>query len=100
SSATSAKETSAVWAHELAHAVQEHRFHLPSQLLAMRGDSDRQRAASAIAEGEAMLVMLLVNNEGNQDVASLDLEETALAQQAAELAAPGVPDFFVQDLVF
>lgn len=98
--ATAAKESSIVWAHELEHAVQEHRFHLPSQLLAMRGDSDRQRAASAIAEGEAMLVMLLVSNEGALDAESLEIEQEALAEQAAELTAPGVPDFFVQDLVF
>jgi hypothetical protein len=100
SPATSGGGSSLVWAHELEHAVQEHRFHLPSQLLAMRGESDRQRAASAIAEGEAMLVMLVVNGDGKRDVESLDLEEAALAQQAAGLEAPGVPDFFIQDLVF
>jgi hypothetical protein len=89
-----------VWAHELEHAVQEHRFHLPSRLLAMRGDSDRQRAASAIAEGEAMLVMLLVNDMNRNNFGSLDRAEEAMAKQAAELSVPGVPEFFIQDLVF
>ncbi|HYB22805.1 MAG TPA: DUF6782 family putative metallopeptidase [Solirubrobacteraceae bacterium] len=100
SPAASSGESSAVWAHELEHAVQEHRFHLPSRLLAMRTDSDAQRAASAIAEGEAMLVMLIVNGGGGASASSLDAQDVALAQQAATLTAPGVPDFFIQDLVF
>lgn len=88
-----------VWAHELEHAAQEHRFHLPSRLLAMRGDSDEQRAASAIAEGEAMLVMFVLNTPGVAPEA-LALAETAVRQQARELAPPGVPRYFVADLAF
>jgi hypothetical protein len=89
-----------VWAHELAHAVQEHRFHLPSRLLAMRSDSDEQRAASAVAEGEAMLVMLLLDSP-TADVNSLERAARAVRQQARALGTPaGVPDYFVADLVF
>ena len=88
-----------VWAHELEHAAQEHRFHLPSHLVAMRGDSDEQRAASAIAEGEAMLVMFVLNTPGIAPEA-LELAETAVRRQARELAPPGVPTYFVADLAF
>ena len=89
-----------VWAHELAHAVQEHRFRLPSRLLAMRSDSDEQRAASAIAEGEAMLVMLLLNLP-TADANSLERAAGLVRQQARALGTPaGVPDYFVADLVF
>ncbi len=88
-----------VWAHELEHAAQEHRFHLPSRLLAMRGDGDEQRAASAIAEGEAMLVMFVLNAPGVAPQA-LELAESAVRQQARELAPPGVPRYFVADLAF
>lgn len=89
-----------VWAHELAHAVQEHRFHLPSRLLAMRSDSDEQRAASAVAEGEAMLVMLLLDS-ATGDADSLERAARAVRQQARALGTPaGVPDYFVADLVF
>ena len=89
-----------VWAHELAHAAQEHRFHLPSRLLAMRSDGDEQRAVSAVAEGEAMLVMLLLNAP-SADTDELDRAALAVRQQARALGAPaGVPDFFVADLVF
>jgi hypothetical protein len=91
---------SLVWAHELEHAVQEHRFHLPSRLLAMRGDSDEQRAASAIAEGEAMLVMFLINAPPH-DPRALERAEEAVRQQADALRAPvGLPEYFVADLVF
>ena len=93
-------EGSLVWAHELEHAVQEHRFHLPSRLLAMRDDSDEQRAASAVAEGEAMLVMFLLGAPA-PDVAVLERAERAVHQQASTLARPaGVPEYFVADLVF
>ena len=92
-------EGALVWAHELEHAAQEHRFHLPSRLLAMRGDSDEQRAASAIAEGEAMLVMYVLNAPG-VGAQGLELAETAVRQQARELAPPGVPAYFVADLAF
>ncbi len=98
--AASKLEGSLVWSHELEHAVQEHRFHLPSRLLAMRGDGDEQRAASAIAEGEAMLVMFILNAP-TADAAMLDQAEAIVSQQAQGLeGTPGVPRFFVADLVF
>jgi hypothetical protein len=94
------QEERMVWAHELEHAVQEHRFHLPSRLLAMRSDSDEQRAASAVAEGEAMLVMVLLNGTPAGGSA-LEQAESAVARQASALPSqPGLPAFFVADLVF
>jgi len=90
-----------VWAHEMAHAAQEHRFRLPSRLLGMREDGDRQRAASAIAEGEAMLVMMLVEDAGSDVDTRLATAARALTAQAATFTAPeGIPDYFVQDLLF
>lgn len=90
-----------VWAHELAHAAQERRFHLPTRLLAMKHNSDRQRATSAVAEGDATLVMLVLGPSGAPSVSSLRETQRQLASQAVTLAAPaGVPDFFVKDLVF
>ena len=90
-----------VWAHEVAHAAQEHRFRLPSRLLAIRHSGDVQRAASAIAEGEAMLVMMLLDMpaEGADDV--LGAAAQAMAAQATSFPPPaGVPEYFVQDLLF
>jgi hypothetical protein len=91
---------SPVWAHELAHAAQERRFGLPTRLMAMRDDGDRQRATSAIAEGEAVLVMLVLNQDG-PDPQALRRTQQQLAAQAETLAPPpGVPGFFVKELVF
>jgi hypothetical protein len=90
-----------VWAHEVAHAAQEHRFHLPSRLLGIRDDGDAQRAASAIAEGEAMLVMTVI--EYRDSGAELDVAGAAAAMAAQARAftpPPGVPDYFAQDLLF
>jgi hypothetical protein len=89
-----------VWAHELAHAAQEHRFHLPSRLVAIKGDSDEQRAASAVAEGEAMLVMFLLDSATAGDE-QLSAAESAVGHQAMALSAPpGLPRYFVDDLIF
>lgn len=99
--AATGEQATLLWAHELAHAAQEKRFSLPSRLLAMRHDSDRQRAASAIAEGEAMLVMLFLSAPPGQEQVAL-----AAAQRAAsgiDLPTPrlnDVPAFFVADLIY
>ncbi|MFZ5788639.1 MAG: DUF6782 family putative metallopeptidase [Acidobacteriota bacterium] len=86
-----------VWVHELAHAAQEHRFRLPTRLLAMRDNGDAQRAASAIAEGDATLVMFLLG-PGPE---ALDAAEAALRGQSQALPRPeGLPEYFVADLVF
>jgi hypothetical protein len=90
-----------VWAHEVAHAAQEHRFRLPSRLLGIRHNGDTQRAASAIAEGEAMLVMTVV--AATESGAQLDLATTAdaMAAQASSFKPPaGIPDYFAEDLLF
>jgi len=90
-----------VWAHEVAHAAQEHRFGLPSRLLAIRASGDAQRAASTIAEGEAMLVMMLLDAPPAGADALLDSATAMMAAQARSFPAPqGIPDYFVQDLLF
>ena len=90
-----------VWAHEVAHAAQEHRFRLPSRLLAIRHSGDVQRAASTIAEGEAMLVMTVLDAPADGVEALLDSTVEAMAVQARSFPAPaGIPDYFVQDLLF
>lgn len=91
---------SPVWAHELAHAAQERRFGLPTRLLAMRDDGDRQRATSAIAEGEAVLVMLVLGQTGS-DLQALRRTQQQLAAQAETMTPPAdVPSYFVKELVF
>ncbi len=90
-----------VWAHELAHAAQEKRFRLPSRLLAMRANGDRQRAAATIAEGDAMLAMMLLDAPPEGADAMLGSAVEALAAQASAFPAPaGIPDYFVQELLF
>jgi len=94
-------QASLLWAHELAHAAQEKRFALPSRLLAMRDNSDRQRAASAIAEGDAMLVMLLQAVPPGQEQGALaTAERMAKGEGLPVPVASGVPEFFVADLLF
>jgi hypothetical protein len=90
-----------VWAHEIAHAAQEHRFHLPSRLVAMQHDGDAQRAASAIAEGEAMLVMMILEAPGGGASLDLGAAAEAMAAQARSFTPPaGLPAYFVEDLLF
>lgn len=89
-----------VWAHELAHAAQERRYRLPSRLLAMRSNGDAQRAASAVAEGEALLVMFLLAAPGSDGQAVERAVGMLEAQAATELSSAGVPEFFLEDLLF
>jgi hypothetical protein len=66
----------------------------------MRDDGDRQRAASAIAEGDAILVMLVLT-QGGSDLSTLRRTQRQLVAGAEALTPPpGVPDFFVKELVF
>jgi hypothetical protein len=95
------REDPTVWAHELEHAAQEHRFHLPTRLLAMSANGDRQRAASAVAEGDAMLVMLLVKVPPAGEETALRRAESMETIDASRVPVPpGVPRYFVQDLLF
>jgi hypothetical protein len=90
-----------LWAHELAHAAQEKRFRLPSRLLSMKSNSDQQRAFSAIAEGEAMLVMLALAPEGALSAAKARELAQAIASGTRALAQnAGIGEFFVEDLAF
>lgn len=90
-----------VWAHEVAHAAQEHRFHLPSRLLGIRHNGDAQRAASAIAEGEAMLVMTILEAADSGVQLDLATAAEAMAAQARAFTPPeGIPAYFAGDLLF
>ncbi len=90
-----------VWAHEVAHAAQQHRFRLPSRLLGIRDNGDAQRAASAIAEGEAMLVMTILQAADSGTQADLVAAAEAMAAQARSFKPPaGIPEYFAEDLLF
>lgn len=90
-----------VWAHELEHAAQEHRFRLPSRILGLGHNGDAQRAAAAIAEGDALLVMFLLAMPTLPGADTLALAEAALSGQVtAQLANANVPAYFVEDLLF
>jgi hypothetical protein len=94
-------ESRMVWAHEVAHAAQEHRFHLPSRLLDIRHDGDAQRAAAAIAEGEAMLVMTILGSGDGGAAPDLEAAAAAMAAQARGFTPPtGIPAYFAEDLLF
>jgi hypothetical protein len=101
SAAKSEMENQMVWAHELSHAAQEKRFRLASRLLALRTSSDGQRAASAIAEGEALLVMLFLSMPTEAGADPLQAAAMLTANPEALLPAPaGVPEYFVQELIY
>ena len=87
-----------VWAHELAHAAQEARFGLPSHLVGLTSNADAQRAAAAMAEGDATLVMFLVASQPGSSLP--DPEVFRAAQEQAVAASPGIPPFFLEDLIF
>lgn len=95
------EEASVVWLHELAHAAQEARFRLPTRLLAVKDNSDRQRAYSAIAEGEAMLVMLVLESSSPPSPEGLEQAAQAIVEGSKSLASSaGIGEFFVEDLSF
>lgn len=97
----SEEESSVVWVHELAHAAQEARFRLPTKLLSVKDNSDQQRSFSAIAEGEAMLVMLLLESPSPPPTESLEQAAQALLEVSKSLARSAkIGDFFVEDLAF
>ena len=99
--AASSPLTTLVWAHELAHAAQERRFRLPTRMLAERANGDAQRAASAIAEGEAMLVSLLLATPATGAGDPLATAQAAVRAQVDALRQSGpVPAYFVEDLAF
>lgn len=97
----SEEDSSVVWVHELAHAAQEARFRLPTKLLAVKDNSDQQRTFSAVAEGEAMLVMLLLENPTPPPAESLERAAQALVEGSKSLArSANISEFFVEDLAF
>jgi len=94
-----------VWSHEVEHAYQEHRYGLGSRMLALRGDTDAQLAASAVAEGDAVLVMaaIAVASENPTPAELADAAGTildALGALTGALPGTGVPAPFVEQLLF
>lgn len=94
-----------IWAHEVEHVYQEHRFGLGRRLLSLAGSSDAQLAASAVAEGDAVLVMAAVaaaaerpSAEELADAAGQILEVLGTVRRG--MAPPGIPKVFVDQLVF
>ncbi len=94
-----------VWAHEVEHVYQEHRFGLGRRLLSLSGSSDAQLAASAVAEGDAVLVMAAVAAAAERPSAA-ELADAAgeilavLGTVRQGMAPRGVPKVFVDQLVF
>jgi len=94
-----------VWAHELEHADQQRRFGLPARVLALARNGDAQLAAAAVAEGDAVLAMAAVAVASERPTpaelaaaASGMLDQLGAVEAAA--AVPGVPRFFVRQLLF
>ncbi len=94
-----------VWAHEVEHVYQEHRFGLGHRLLSLRDASDAQLAASAVAEGDAVLVMAAVAAASEHpspaelaDAAGEILQVLGTARQG--LAPEGIPRVFVDQVIF
>ncbi len=94
-----------IWAHEVEHAYQEYRYGLGRRLYALRGDTDAQLAASAVAEGDAVLVMTALALPG-QDLSPADLADgsdaivQALGMMSGALGGSDVPKPFVEQLLF
>ena len=94
-----------VWFHEAEHAYQEHRYGLGSRLLALRGNTDAQLAASAVAEGDAVLVMaaLAIAEERPTPEELADGAEAildALGAAGGSLGGGDVPAAFVEQVLF
>lgn len=92
-----------VFAHELEHAAQDIRFGLPGKVEMLAGDGDAQRAAAAVAEGEAIVVMVEVMSGGGRlEAADLDAGTGELLANLGALQPdlPGVPRFLVAETLF
>ncbi len=94
-----------VWSHELEHVYQQRRHHLGSHLYELRNNSDAQLAASAVAEGDAVLVMAAVGTASERatprelaDAAEQILTLLGTIREGA--APPEVPRVFVDKLIF
>ncbi len=92
-----------VLAHELEHAAQDLRFGLPGRVETLSRNGDAQRAAAAVAEGEAILVMVEVMAGGERlEAADLDAGAGELLANLGALQPdlPGVPRFLVAETLF
>ncbi len=94
-----------VWSHELEHAYQQRRHRLGSRLYRLKNNSDAQLAASAVAEGDAVLVMAAVGVASERPTPreladAADQILTLLGTIREGAAPPEVPQVFVDQLIF
>lgn len=94
-------------AHELTHALQDERLGLDRRMKALGDSTDALLALQAFLEGEATIVMtdaLLasVPEEAREALGGDPLAQVldGLGETAAVDGADGVPEFFVEELVF
>lgn len=96
----------ALLTHELTHALQDRRLDLVPRMKALRENSDAALALQAFLEGEATVVMMdallaRLPREA-QALTSTDQLLASMTQIAAGglAGAEGVPEYFVQELLF
>ncbi len=96
-------------AHELTHALQDQRLDLDRKIKGLRDNTDALLALEAMLEGEATVVMAEVLIERippesrallGKDVLGEMVSSLSLMGAGAVDGADGVPEFFVQELLF
>ncbi|MFH0793260.1 MAG: hypothetical protein V2A74_04430 [bacterium] len=86
-----------ILAHEICHALQDQHYHLSDWPIKISGDDDRALAASAVAEGDAMVVMMEFMTANLTPAFLLELPSyLAMDQQSFQ----GSPEFFQHLLIF
>lgn len=84
--------------HETAHALQDQHFDLEQLLLHRAGESDRLAAASAITEGDATAVTLMMTRDSGT-LAMTSLDSVSELRSALLRPAPGSPNDGLTDYV-
>ncbi|HQR44959.1 MAG TPA: hypothetical protein PK598_02945 [Thermoanaerobaculia bacterium] len=96
----------ALLTHELTHALQDRRLDLVPRMKALRENSDASLALQAFLEGEATVVMMeaLLSRlpPESRSLTSTDQLLASMAELAAGglAGAEGVPEYFVEELLF
>ena len=96
----------ALLTHELTHALQDRRLDLVPRMKALRENSDAALALQAFLEGEATVVMMeaLLERLPREARAATSTDEllSSMSRIAAGglAGAEGVPEYFVQELLF
>lgn len=92
-------EVTETLAHELAHALQDQAYRLGSLLEFAPGDGDRTAAAHALAEGDAMSVMLDVTLGSAFNISEAALRRVLTLSNAASEAGSQAPRALAESLI-